>query len=1352
MRVASWAKKFWSIGIYSASLVTVGSALSLVCTVDLAAAPANLNDKPDPLQSIYGAGEIPGEIIDLRSREVTWEITDLVVPGPAGLDLVIARSWRGDSKSTDMGGWTLSVPRITFETTPLPFLQGQYTDGGAGVCSDPRVAGTYFVGDNVHHGSEYTGPIRLLIAGMSPQILTKRDPNNTAYPSDAAYVTSANWIAKCQGSGPSQYFLVVAPNGTKYTFNKLYRREHGDLLFGSQGGLVAYAATRIEDVYGNYITFSYEDQTRQASGGTSSQVDIISRVTVIATSDGRTVTFTPRPSSIAYEKFTFEGREYRFEYHPTDSYLQYVRLPEGLYWQYAHEGPRPGYLRLRKALSKVVMPSGATIDYFYCCGSDTDRNYKLERRVLSGPDMETSTVTYMSTSTNDEEVTTVTSAHRVDELTFFRGIAYKFLAPPDLLRESRLKRHIIKNPGTLTKVRQTDYVYAESSRFGHVDPNESSLLPWTPPAARRHIVITDQTVFAYDGASNAWRTYTTAYRNHDAYGNALTVSETGTATRETRYTFFTNLTNWVNGLPDTTEVVGETGILDNDYKATGALEKACKFGVCTSFDYYANGDLLKRRWMKGGAELAIEYQNYFRGRPRLEIHPEGVTIEREINPTGTLAWIKDGRGFKTSYGYDGLNRLASITPPAHAGTVITRPSARRVVMTRGNLQRAVNLDGLWREILQSQRDTSLSSPGIYTRQQFDAAGRRVFRSVPSQSSTETIGLQYSYDALDRKQSAVNTADGSNVTFCYSAACATAAGLTLTNGELVTDERGYRTLREFRSFGDPSGRELMGVKQQVRKPSEIGGLKYIDTTMSRDLHGNLRTITQGGKTREYIYNANKRVWKVIQPETGTTEFGYDEPGNKTSSKTGASGTTIFSYDGRNRLTGIDYPGATPDVTGHYYKNDQLQDIANAEARWDYDYNELDQIKSEILTISSMVFPVTYQYSNVDALRLVNYPGATSIDLDPDALGRARRVGNYASNIQYHPSGELDLIAYSNGLTEKIDLDARLYPDRTRLDRWGHTPRLLDLDYQFDSSGNLTNVVDALVGHNSRTLGYDGMDRLTSAQGPWGQGSFVYDDLGNIATQTLGAQTFSYLYSPTTGLLSSVSGAASYTLSYDVYGNVGDNGLYSFSYNDASQLTSLPSLPGTSYGYDGNGRRVRATVDGVTTYYFYNKSGLLLFSSRNSGGKATEYVYLGKRLVVSRQYGNEVTPDTDGDGMPDTFELQNGLSVAQNDASADADGDGATNLLEYQTGTGVLVADTDADGLPDGWELRYGAMNPFFNDSSIDWDQDGLSALQEYQKRTDPNDVDTDNDGIPDGQDSAPRFNPAIIGIINELLLN
>jgi uncharacterized repeat protein (TIGR01451 family) len=98
------------------------------------------------------------------------------------------------------------------------------------------------------------------------------------------------------------------------------------------------------------------------------------------------------------------------------------------------------------------------------------------------------------------------------------------------------------------------------------------------------------------------------------------------------------------------------------------------------------------------------------------------------------------------------------------------------------------------------------------------------------------------------------------------------------------------------------------------------------------------------------------------------------------------------------------------------------------------------------------------------------------------------------------------------------------------------------------------------------------------------------------------------------------------------------------------------------------------------------------------------------------------DTDGDGLPDTWEASYGLSNATYaDASDDNDSDGLDNYTEHGLTTSPISSDSDADSMPDGWEVNYG-FNPLDDaDAAIDADSDQAVNLQEYIYGTDPTDA-------------------------------
>ena len=119
------------------------------------------------------------------------------------------------------------------------------------------------------------------------------------------------------------------------------------------------------------------------------------------------------------------------------------------------------------------------------------------------------------------------------------------------------------------------------------------------------------------------------------------------------------------------------------------------------------------------------------------------------------------------------------------------------------------------------------------------------------------------------------------------------------------------------------------------------------------------------------------------------------------------------------------------------------------------------------------------------------------------------------------------------------------------------------------------------------------------------------------------------------------------------------------------------------------------------------------------------------------------DTDDDGMPDSYEDENGLDKNVNDAAGDPDSDLVSNLDEFINGTNPQDEDSDDDTLTDGVETNTGiyvsSTDTGTNPLNPDTDGDGLEDDVEDNSMafvnadspgTNPNLADTDGDGYSD----------------------
>ncbi len=113
------------------------------------------------------------------------------------------------------------------------------------------------------------------------------------------------------------------------------------------------------------------------------------------------------------------------------------------------------------------------------------------------------------------------------------------------------------------------------------------------------------------------------------------------------------------------------------------------------------------------------------------------------------------------------------------------------------------------------------------------------------------------------------------------------------------------------------------------------------------------------------------------------------------------------------------------------------------------------------------------------------------------------------------------------------------------------------------------------------------------------------------------------------------------------------------------------------------------------------------------------------------------DSDGDGLPDSFENENfgGLDSSADD---DNDDDGLTNLAEFRLNLNPTDPDVDDDGALDGLEIAQ-ATDPRIpdtdNDGVLDGEETGTEIwVSEADRGTNPLKRDSDGDGLLDGAET------------------
>lgn len=723
--------------------------------------------------------------------------------------------------------------------------------------------------------------------------------------------------------------------------------------------------------------------------------------------------------------------------------------------------------------------------------------------------------------------------------------------------------------------------------------------------------------------------YNRTVNSFDALAREISVTRSNTAgiERTDVTAYHDSVDRWVLGqLVSSTNI--DTGIVESrtDYDPVSLLPGSLyRNGLLSrSIGYNANGTIST---VSDPLQRVTKLSNWKRGAPqRIEFADQSVETG-VVDDRGWISSTTNARGHLTSYGYDPVGRLASITHPtgdtvnwANPGYTYVllvaaenglTPGHWRARRTLGNSQRSIYYDSLWRPVLTEEKDT-ITGQARYVRKTYDTEGRTIFESYPSTTNLANDGITSEYDALGRLIKR-RTASGTLLeTIDYLS----------QSRRKVTDADGRETTIRYQAFDAPS----------YERPIRIDAPENQTTSMQRDVFGKLLKATQsgpfGGTTlsynRIYAYDSYQRLCGRNDPESGSTGWGYNEASELIWELKGQSATscvttipstaTRFTYDLRGRKELDDYPGTASDVLYSYDAAGNLTSVGNPAATWTYTWNKRNLLEREQAVVDGRTYAIDPTYNSLAQVASVSYPSLGSVAYDPNVFGEPTRVGSYATSIEYHPNKQLASYTLGNGLRYTQSLDSRQRPALEEV-RPLSGPSVQKLSYSYSDGDDLLTIGDLVDSSDSATMSYDGLHRLKTASGLWGDYGYDYDPINNITRRTGGAGTLTYAYDASKNRVTSISRSATTLRSYSYHatGRTLSDGARSYAWNALDQITAVTGT--ASYAYDGNGRRIKTVkATGEIEYALYTQAGALVYVDRPGAEKATVHLQLGGRPFV------------------------------------------------------------------------------------------------------------------------------------------
>ncbi len=388
-----------------------------------------------------------------------------------------------------------------------------------------------------------------------------------------------------------------------------------------------------------------------------------------------------------------------------------------------------------------------------------------------------------------------------------------------------------------------------------------------------------------------------------------------------------------------------------------------------------------------------------------------------------------------------------------------------------------------------------------------------------------------------------------------------------------------------------------------------------TQFGYDANDNLASVKDPRSlTTSYTHNGFGDVTQLVSPDTGTTVNTYDSGGNLKTATDARGAVATYAYDALNRVNQVAYSDQTINFTYDAGTNGvgRLTGASDANHALAWSYDTLGRVVGKGLTIGSVSLSVGYSYANGDLTTMVTPSGQTitygytnhqitSVSVNGAAL---------MTGAAYEPFGNVNGWTWGNStsVSRTYDTDEKITQINTAADT---------ILFGYDNAFRITAITDTGISANSWALGYDILDRLTSAAETVTTLGWTYDANGNRLAQT-GSNASTFTPSSTSNQLNSITGALSRTYGYDAAGNTTGYSSDSFFYNQRGRMTSATvGSSSTNYIYSALGQMIEKSGPGGSTYLMYDEAGHLIGEYSSGGALIEETVWMGDTPVATLQ---------------------------------------------------------------------------------------------------------------------------------------